>query len=317
MIRVLDEAAVAAVLPMRDIIDVVHKVFLDEAGGKAHFPLRGIVRNGTGILGAMPAALTGARAALGAKLVTLFNVNAARGLHTHHAVIVLFSPQTGEPMALLDGRYITEARTGAASAVATRALARPGRHTVAILGTGVQARSHVAALAAVLEVAEMRIWGRTKERAEAVAAGARVAGIAARAAGSVEEACAGADVICTVTSANEVILEERHVEPGAHINAVGACTPDARELSAGLVGKCRIVADSLDGACHEAGDIVLAIRDGALPPQPAIATLADVLAGGAQGRRNADDITLFESLGVAIEDLACAALAYSRVVGVQ
>jgi ornithine cyclodeaminase len=309
---ILREADIAAVLPLGDAVTAVNDAFMAHARGEARFPLRSAVRIGAGILGSMPGVLERAHPVLGAKLVTFFRENAARSLHTHHALIALFAADTGVPIALLDGRYITEVRTAAASAVATGALARRGPLALAIIGTGVQARAHIAALSATLSVAEVRVWGRSPAHSQAVVDFASQRGMNARTASSVEDACRGADVICTLTAATEPVLDESHVENGAHVNAVGACTPTARELSPALVGRARIFADSLEGALCEAGDLILAIRDGKLPQQPDITLLEDVLAGTAPGRRDAREITIFESLGVAIEDLACAALAYER-----
>lgn len=298
---------------MRDAIEAVQSAFVEHANGRASFPLRSVAWGDSGLLGAMPGSVRGKKAALGAKLVTVFPKNAVLGKHTHNAVIALFSSETGEPLALLDGRYVTEIRTAAASAIASHALARSGFSTVAILGTGVQARAHIEAMCTLKSVESIRVWGRDASKVAELAAHDSGGGVSIKAAASVEDACRGVDVVCTVTSSADPILDVHHVAPGVHINAVGACTPRARELTAELVGRTRIVCDSVEGAMTEAGDIVLAIRDGALAPQPDIAVLGDVLAGNAVGRRGADEITLFESLGVAIEDLACAELVYERV----
>jgi alanine dehydrogenase len=309
---VLSESDVAATLSMRDAIEAVERAFLDDSSGLAGFPLRTIVRSDNGLLGAMPGALRGERSGLGAKLVTVFTGNGALGKHTHNAVIALFSSATGEPVALLDGRYITEIRTAAVSALATRALARSGFERVAILGTGVQARAHLDALRTLSAPREFRIWGRDLAHARKLAAESTALGIPAIAVAGIAEACLDADVICTLTASQEAILDARHVAPGTHVNAVGSCTPRARELSAALISAARIVCDSRDGAMAEAGDILLAIRDGALPAQPEIALLGDVLSGKIAGRNNTEEITVFESLGIAIEDIACAALVFER-----
>jgi ornithine cyclodeaminase len=311
-VLILPESDVAAALSMRDAIEVVHGAFAGHASGRAAFPLRSVAWGDAGLLGAMPGSVRGEKAALGAKLVTVFPGNSALGKHTHNAVIALFSSESGEPLALLDGRYITEIRTAAASAVASRALARPEAATVAIVGSGVQARAHIEAMCTLESVKSIRVWGREPAKAATLAANVFDGRISVNAVGSIEEACRGADIVCTVTASAEPILDAHHVAPGTHINAVGACTPRARELTGDLVARSRIVCDSLDGALAEAGDILLAIRDGALPARPEIALLGDVLAGKTVGRTSARDITLFESLGVAIEDLACAAVVYER-----
>ena len=297
---------------MRDTIDVVRRAFVEQANGRATFPLRTVAMAESGLLGAMPGSVRGEHAALGAKLVTVFQGNAKRGDHTHNAVIILFSPETGDPLVLMDGRYITEIRTAAVSAIASRALARPGASTVAILGTGVQARAHIEAMRTLESVTSIRVWGREFEKAAALAKRESEGAIPVNAVATIGDACRGADIVCTVTASAEPVIGVDDIAPGTHINAVGACTPRARELTAELVGRARIVCDSREGALAEAGDIILAMRDGSLPAQPEIAVLSDVLAGKTAGRTNAAEITLFESLGVAIEDLACAALVYER-----
>jgi ornithine cyclodeaminase len=311
-VLILSESDVAARLSMRDTIDVVQRAFIEHAHGRAVFPLRSVAMAESGLLGAMPGSIRGEHAALGAKLVTVFSGNAARGAHTHNAVIILFSPETGDPLALMDGRYITEIRTAAVSAIASRALARPEASTVAILGTGVQARAHIEAMRTLESITSIRIWGRDFDKAAALAKRETEGGIPVHAVATIGEACHSADIVCTVTATAEPVLSAGDIAPGTHINAVGACTPRARELTAELVGQTRIVCDSREGALAEAGDIILAMRDGALPAQPEISVLGDVLAGKTVGRTSVAQITLFKSLGVAIEDLACAALVYER-----
>lgn len=309
---ILSESDVAAHLSMRDTIDVVRRAFIEHANGRAAFPLRSVAMADSGLLGAMPGSVRGERPALGAKLVTVFSRNAARRAHTHNALIILFSPETGDPLAVMDGRYITEIRTAAVSAIASRALARPNASTVAILGTGVQARAHIEAMRTLESVTSIRVWGRDFDKADALAKREPEGGASVRAVATIGDACRGADIVCTVTASDVPVIGAGYIARGTHINAVGACTPRARELPAELVGSSRIVCDSREGALAEAGDIILAIRDGTLPAQPEIALLCDVVAGKTAGRTSAEEITLFESLGVAIEDLACAALVYER-----
>jgi ornithine cyclodeaminase len=261
----------------------------------------------------MPAGVFGTQAALGAKLVTFFPGNAQRGIHTHNALIALFEPETGEPLAVMDGRYITEIRTGAASAVATRALARRDASTLAILGSGVQARSHIEALSRVMKIGELRIWGRTEEHAEAVTRWAKAErALPARTADSTSAACKDAHVICTVTPATEPLFEAAAIAPGTHINAVGSSAPGMRELPGPLMSRARIFVDSMEGARSEAGDILQAIQEGALPKDPPLTLLADAVAGKAPGRTSDQDITLFKSLGIGTEDVACAAVVFAR-----
>jgi alanine dehydrogenase len=307
---VLSEADVAAVLPMRDVIAAVDTALRAQAAGKVHQPQRVAVRTAPGMFGSMPCAIEGM--GLGAKLVTFFPGNAKHALHTHHAVIALFDPETGVPIALIDGRLITELRTAATSAIATRALALESADVVAILGSGVQSRSHVDALFEIGMIRELRVWGRTPARAQAIVAWASERGIRAVPSPTVSEATHGAQIICTLTPAQAPILESYDVDPGTHVNAVGSSAPHMQELATALVGRSRLFVDTIEGAMNEAGDIIEAIREGALPPQPAMVRLCDVVAGAKPGRTVRDEVTIFKSLGMAIEDIACATLAYDR-----
>ncbi len=308
----LNEHEVAALLPIGDVLTALESAFRAQAADRIRMPLRTMAATDDGLLGAMPASIASEPAALGAKLVTFFPGNAATGMHTHQALIALFDPRSGQPQALMDGRFITEIRTAATSALATRALARPDARIVAILGTGVQARAHVGALAEVMQIDELRVWGRTPTKAAEVADLARKRGLHARVAASPADACRGAGVICTVTSARDPIVTALDVEPGTHVNAVGMGGPTARELPGELMERAKIVVDSIDGAHNESANIMLAIREGRLPAKPVLTLLCDVLAGRAQGRQRTEDITVFDSLGIAIEDLACAQLVYAR-----
>lgn len=308
----INEREVARLLPPSDVLAATRAAFLAQAQGKISMPLRTLAAQAGGVLGAMPAAIFGDAPALGAKLVTVFGGNAASGIPTHNALIAMFDVQTGRPAAVMDGRYITEVRTAAASALATSLLARADARTLAILGTGVQAHAHIEALAAVMRIDDLRIWGRTEDHARQVAEFARGHGLAARIMNTPAQACLGAMVICTVTSSREPILGAADVSGGAHINAVGFGGPSSRELSAELVRRARIFVDSADGAKYESGNLILARQDGDSPADSNLTLLCDVLAGRAQGRQSQDEITLFDSLGIAIEDLACAQLVFER-----
>jgi alanine dehydrogenase len=307
---IVGEREVAALFDMRDALRAVRQGLAAQAGGKISQPLRAVARGAAGMLGAMPCAIDGV--GIGAKLVTFFPGNASRALHTHQAAIAMFDPDTGKPVAIMDGRLITELRTAATSAIATRALGRDGAGAVAVLGTGVQARAHVLALREEGILTSLRVWGRTPATAEALAAKARTEGIDAHVAPDPATACRGADVVCTVTPASAPLFDDDAIAPGTHVNAVGSSAPHMRELPARLVGRARIVVDTIEGGRNEAGDILAAIAEGALPPEPDMVRLCDVVAGNVLGRRSAADVTLFKSLGMAIEDVACAALVLGR-----
>ncbi len=309
---ILREHEIVPLLPMHDAIHAVERALRAQADGTARMPLRIGVPAHAGILAAMPGSLMAGDAALGAKLVTVFEGNTDLRLPTHQGAIMLFDPDTGTPQALLDARYLTEVRTAAVSAVATRLLADPGARTAAILGTGVQARSHVLAMREVLALEDLRIWGRNAERAQEAAAWAREQGLPARAVGDANAAIHGAQVVNTVTSAKAALFDAASVAPGAHVNAVGSSTPVAREVPGALVGQAHIFVDSREGALNESGDILLAIAEGALGAHPELTLLGDVLTGRTHGRNSPEEITLFDSLGIAIEDVACAALVAER-----
>ena len=308
----LNEREVASLLPIGDVLTALESAFRAQAAGQIRMPLRTMASTGDGLLGAMPAAIAGESAALGAKLVTFFPGNAATGVHTHQALVALFDPHSGQPQAIMDGRFITEIRTAATSALATRALARPDARVVAILGTGVQARAHIGALSEVMHIDELRVWGRTRAKATELADFAHTRGLHSRVADTPANACQGAGVVCTCTSARDPIVTALDIEPGTHVNAVGMGGPTARELPGELMGRATIVVDSIDGAHSESANIILAMHEGQLPAKAALTLLCDVIAGRVPGRQSSDDITIFDSLGIAIEDLVCARLVYER-----
>lgn len=293
---VLDEAQVRSLLRMEDLIPAMADAMRDLSSGKVVQPLRTVVpvAEHNGFFGVMPAC----GGALGAKLVTFFPNN--EGIPTHHAVIVLFHPETGEPLVMMDGRLITEMRTAAVSAVATDLLARRDVNVLAILGSGVQARSHLEALRVVRQFREVRVWSPRH-----AADFAREHGISASA--SAEEAVRGADVIVVATSATTPILKGAWLSAGAHVNAVGATRPNWRELDDDCVVRAKLFVESREAASKESGDVIAA--------QNIVAELGELIAGSKPGRASLEEITLYKSVGVAIEDVAAAQLVYKRVVG--
>jgi len=320
--RLLNEADVHSVLTMDDLIDTMESALRRFSARRVEQPVRTIipVSGNDAFFGSMPAFVgaggEGTTAALGAKLVTVFGANAAKGLHTHLASIVLLDPDTGALLALMDGRYITEARTAAVSAVSSRMLARPTSATLAIIGTGVQARSHLEALSRVHRLKQVVVWSPNKERRDHFAAEAgAVPGTdrAVTAVGHAGEAVVGADVIVLVTSSPEPVLESGWVKPGAHVISVGACRPNQREMDPALVARGRLFVDSREAALVESGDVVMGIREGRFGPDHIVAELGEV-ASGAAGRRSDTEITIFKSLGMAVEDVTAADLAYRRAV---
>jgi ornithine cyclodeaminase/alanine dehydrogenase-like protein (mu-crystallin family) len=291
----LDESAVARLLRYDDLIPTIARALTDLSTGQVVQPVRTVVPVAPyhGFLGSMPAYA----GALGAKLVTFYPRN--EGIPTHHALITLFRAESGEPMAVMDGRLITEMRTAAASAVATNLLARPEAAVLALLGSGVQAHSHLAALRTVRRFREVRVWSP-----RSWAKFAREHHVLAAA--SPEGAVRGADVVVVATSSQAPVLKGSWLSPGTHVNAVGATRPDWRELDDDVVGRARLFVDSREAALQESGDVMAA-------PGP-VAELGEVLAGTAAGRQAQDELTLFKSVGVAVEDVAAAALVYEAAM---
>jgi ornithine cyclodeaminase len=252
--------------------------------------------------------------ALGAKLVTVFESNMARGLPTHLASIALLDPDTGALLALLDGRFITESRTGAVSAVSSRLLARKTASSLAIIGSGVQARSHLEALSRVHRLRQVTVWSPSRERREQfVADGHAIVACTLKAVEHAGEAVVGADLIVLATSSPTPVLECGWVKPGAHVMSVGACRPFQREMDPELVARARLFVDSRAAALVESGDVVMGIQEGRFTPEHVVGEIGELVAGAA-GRRSDTEITIFKSLGLAVEDVTAADLAYRRAV---
>jgi ornithine cyclodeaminase len=304
MIR-LDEADVERRLATLDLPELMRETLRAAASGEGGGPVRAAFTTPRAVwFGAMPAWVGGASPALGAKLVVAIPENAARGLPTHRAAVVLFDPETGEPYAWVEAEALTRDRTAAVSVVATQTLAERPRGTHAILGAGVQGHAHLAAFARAGMLDTVVVWSRDRARAESLAATARDAGVPARIASSAGDAVRGADVITTCTASAAPLFDAASVGDGAHVNAVGACVAAKRELPGALVGSAGVVVDDLAAARAEAGDMILAVADGEASWDGVVA-LGDVLAQHARPR--AGRVSLFDSLGLGIEDVAAAA----------
>jgi ornithine cyclodeaminase/alanine dehydrogenase-like protein (mu-crystallin family) len=289
----LNEEQVWQHLRMADLIPATEKALIEFSAGKVTQPVRSVININPpgGFLGLMPALTP---EGLGLKAVTFYPSNAERGMPTHMATIFLVDPETGTPLAIMDGRLITEMRTAAVSAAATKLLAPPSAETLAILGSGVQAHSHVEALRLVRNFREIRVWSPTLERAQRFAK--EIGGTAM----SAEEAVRGADVIVTATSSKTPVLKGAWLKPGSHLNAIGACRPDWRELDDEAM-KHVVFVDSREGAMKESGDVILSGAE-------IYAELGEALAGKVPARAN--ETTVFKSLGMAVEDIAAALLVY-------
>src|SRR5882724_3019238 len=293
----LNEEQVRHHLRMADLIPAMEKALIDFSADRVTQPVRSIIHVDPpgGFLGLMPALTPDG---LGLKAVTFYSSNAERGIPTHMATIFLVDPQTGTPLAIMDGRLITEMRTAAVSAAATKLLAATDSKILAILGSGVQARSHVEALRLVRPFEEIRVWSPTKEHAERFA---REIGATAT---SADDAVRGADVVVTTTNSKMPVLKGSWLKPGSHVNAIGACRPDWRELDDEAMSNVVFV-DSREGAMKESGDVILS---GAIIH----AELGEALAGKLPPRAN--ETTIFKSLGMAVEDIAAAKRVYLRLI---
>jgi alanine dehydrogenase len=292
---ILDERAVHDLLSMEELIPAMATAMADLSSGKVVQPGRVMlpVADHQGFLGLMPAY----GSALGAKLVAFYPNN--QGIPSHHAVILLFKPETGEPLVTMDGRLITEMRTAAVSAVATRLLARPEASVLGILGSGVQARSHLAAMRLVRTIRDVRVWSPRNAPAFAKEFGVR-------AVASAEEAVRGADIVVVATSSQTPVLSGAWLAPGTHINAVGAPRPTWRELDDEALRKARLYVEQREAATLESGDVIFSGK--------IFAEIGEVVAGGKPGRQSPDEITLYKSVGVAVQDVVSADLVYRKAL---
>ena len=313
---VLARRDVEALLDVRELIDALATAMADLSAGRAVAPDRvaAPVAERGGLLAAMPGYVPSLGALTG-KLVTLFPRNADGPLPTHQALLGAFDPDTGEPVALMDATAITELRTAAGSALSARLLARADAQVLAIAGTGVQARAHARAVALVRDIADVRIGGRSAEKAEALARELREEGLPARAAASIEDAVRGADIVCATTHALEPVIRRGWLSPGVHVTSVGY-NPEGRELDAATVADALVVVESrataLAPAPAGANDITRPIRDGVIGADHVHAEIGELVEGPRPGRTAAEQITLYKSVGVAVQDAAAAALVLAR-----
>jgi ornithine cyclodeaminase/alanine dehydrogenase-like protein (mu-crystallin family) len=311
-VLVLSHRDVLAALTPQACAQAMATVLAEHARGQSYLPLRSVMipPDAAGFMGLMPGWRgpgNGKAAAFALKAVCIMPGNPARGLDAHQGLVTLFDGQSGVPTAILDAAAITEVRTAAVSAVATSVLARQDARIIAILGAGTQARAHLRALAGAGDFEQVRVYAPTRQHADALAQQAGDAGVPVIVSSSAQEAVRDADVVVTATSSREPVLQRDWLRPGAHVNAVGASSPQARELDTATVAASALYCDSRESLRHEAGEFALAIAEGLITGEEHIrAELGEVLAGTAAGRRDAGELTLFRSLGLAIEDLAAA-----------
>jgi alanine dehydrogenase len=315
-VLIVDQAQVRRLLPMGDCIPLMAETLSALARGQALMPLRQVVSlpDAIGALASMPAHLS-APPALGIKVITVFPGNHGTEFDSHQGAVLLFETGHGRLLAVLDASSITAIRTAAVSAAATRALARPDASRLALVGAGVQAVTHLEAMALVRPLRQVRVWSRDPQHVRAFVERARShAGIEVQAAASAQEAVEGADIVCTVTSSREPVVRGEWLRPGAHVNAVGASVRTARELDTAAVARARVFVDRLESAQSEAGDLLIPRAEGAIGDEHVQGELGDVLIGRVPGRRSPDEVTLFKSLGLAVEDVAAAHHIHARAV---
>ena len=314
-VLIFGEREIDELLAMPDCIEVMHRLFSTLDDANAVQPLRTIAwqPNRRGGVAVMPA-YVGANDAIGAKVITVFPENREAGLDSHQGVVTLHETGNGRLLAIFHAGAITAIRTAAVSAIATRLLARADAGDLAILGSGTQARTHLQAMRAVRALRRVRVWSRTRQHARQFAdwAAKEIPCADVRVCASAEEAVRGADLICTVTAATQPILAGEWIAPGTHVNAAGASVPGFRELDSDAVAQSRLFVDSRESALSESDDVRKAIDEGRIDQAHIAGDLAEVASNRIAGRRDDRDITLFESCGMAIEDVAAAAYLYER-----
>lgn len=319
---ILDQEQVKQLLPLKHCITLMREAISTLARGASINPLRFVFHpDGTSRLLSMMPAYANASALLGMKIITVSERGQGSQYDAHQGLVVLFDPQHGTPSAIFEASSITAIRTAAVSAVATDLLAAPEAGDLAILGSGVQARAHLEAMALVRPVRRIRVYSRdVANRRAFVAYAANSLGLKVEAMPAVRDALEGADLICTTTSSATPIVEGRWLEPGTHINAVGSCIPSAREFDTDTMRRVRLFVDSRESAANESGDFLMAVRDGGIREDAIVCELGELLLGR-KGRSSPADITLFKSLGLAVEDLAAAnyvlSQAEERQIGVR
>jgi ornithine cyclodeaminase/alanine dehydrogenase-like protein (mu-crystallin family) len=312
-IPMLDATRVRELLPMPECIEAMVTAMTAVSAGRIAVPPRVIMPlvDGSGYFGVMPGS-SADPLVYGAKIISLHPSNPARGLPAIQGFVVLFDHTTGVPVVLVEGATITALRTAAASGLATRELARREASTLGLLGAGVQADSHLEAICAVRPIREVRIWARSADKArDFVRRHTRQDGPAVVAVDSARDA-AGCDVVCTVTGSPEPVLHGEWVRPGAHVNLVGAHTATTREADSALIARARVYVDLRESARNEAGDLLIAEREGAIGPDHVVGEIGELLLGRAPGRRDEREVTVYKSLGIVAQDLVAAHVAWQR-----
>ena len=314
-VLILTQTEVEALLPMQECIDVMADALSALSRGEMDQPLRTVLRpeGAHGLMALMPAFRSGTNAIFGLKAICVFPDNPARGKDAHQGSVMLFDGETGELLALMNASAITAIRTAAVSAVATRLLAREDSGDLTIIGAGVQARSHLEAMSCVREIKRARIVSKTFSNAQRLAAEMQPRySFPIEPIEAAEAALRGADLIVTATTAHDPVLNRRWLAPGTHINAVGTYSRAAREIDTETIVDARLFVDRRESALNEAGDYLIPAAAGAIGPEHIVAEIGELLTGAKHGRQSPDEITLFKSLGLAVEDLAAADYLYRK-----
>ena len=311
----VNKEMIASLLPMEECISVMEKMFRSLAAGECLQPLRSIMRlpDGSGVLGMMPGHAS-QLGVMGIKVITVFHANSESGLPSHQGIVILFDATHGQPLMLFDALEITAIRTAAASAVATKLLSREDSSTLAIIGSGEQARRHVEAILLVRNIKHINVWSRTEKNAKQFTntlSGEYNLNIHVKK--NVQQAVEHADIICTVTASKEPVILGDWITAGTHINAVGSSTAFSRELDTAAMVKSKIFTDCYESIFNEAGDFLIPKKEGALTDEHVKAEIGEVLSGTKKGREHEAEITIFKSLGIAAEDIFSAYHIYKKI----
>jgi len=307
MLRVLSETDIRRALTMREAIEMMKNIFRELSSGEVDVPLRTSIAGQSGITLIMPAYLRRGDA-LGVKIVSVYSSNTLHGLPSITGLVAVLSTQTGQPIAVLEGAYLTSLRTGATSGVATDLLARRDSHVLAVFGAGTQARTQVEAMCCVRAIREIQLVSRTRLSADMFASELTKTypTLAVKVVASPSEAVKNADIVVTATNSFEPVFDGNDLRSGVHINAIGSFRPNMQELDATAIQRARIVVDQREAVLSEAGDLVVPIQKGIITAQHIKAELGEIVNGTKPGRENDDDITLFKSVGNATQDIAIA-----------
>jgi ornithine cyclodeaminase len=315
-VLIINQREVPDLLPMEECIDVMAEALAGLARGDSVMPLRGMARlpDQGGLLAWMPSLLPAA-GVMGIKVISVFPDNQGTELDSHQGAVLLFEAERGRLLATIDASEVTAIRTAAVSGVATRLLARTDAGDLAILGSGTQARTNLEAMMIVRDIRRVRVWSRTREHAQRFAEreGKRH-GLAVEVAATAREVVEGAHIVCTTTSATEPVVQGHWLSPGSHVNAVGFSGPTGRELDTEALLRARLFADRRESILNEAGDFLMAKSEGGIGDEHVVGELGELILGKVEGRTSPDEITIFESLGLAIEDLAAANYIYRRAL---